>query len=66
MTTQPHPDTAAGTVPVLSPPYRFDGVRTPVRSAPPQLGKDTGEVLGELLGLSQEKMAALKAAGVTR
>ena len=66
VTTQPHPDTAAGTVPVLSPPYRFDGVRTPVRSAPPQLGKDTGEVLGELLGLSQEKLAALKAAGVTR
>jgi crotonobetainyl-CoA:carnitine CoA-transferase CaiB-like acyl-CoA transferase len=64
VTTQPHPDT--GTVPVLSPPYRFDGQRTPVRSAPPQLGKDTGDVLRDLLGLSDEKLSELKAGGVTR
>ena len=64
VTTQPHPD--AGTVPVLSPPYRFDGQRTPVRSAPPQLGGNTAEVLLEVLGWSQEKVAALKAGGVTR
>jgi crotonobetainyl-CoA:carnitine CoA-transferase CaiB-like acyl-CoA transferase len=64
VTTQPHPD--AGTVPVLSPPYRFDGQRAPVRSAPPQLGKDTGDVLRELLGVGDEKMAALRASGVTR
>jgi crotonobetainyl-CoA:carnitine CoA-transferase CaiB-like acyl-CoA transferase len=66
VTTQPHPETPSGTVPVLSPPYRFDGVRTPVRSAPPQLGHDTGAVLQELLGLSDDRLAALKAAGVTR
>ncbi|MDB5857602.1 MAG: CoA transferase [Ramlibacter sp.] len=64
VTTQPHPD--VGTVPVLAPPYRFDGVRTPVRSAPPQLGKDTGEVLRDLLGLSEQKLSELKAGGVTR
>jgi crotonobetainyl-CoA:carnitine CoA-transferase CaiB-like acyl-CoA transferase len=65
VTTQPHPETATGTVPVLSPPYRFDGVRTPVRSAPPQLGKDTGEVLRELLGMTADEVAKLRASGVT-
>ena len=63
VTTQPHPE--VGTVPVLSPPYRFDGVRTPVRSAPPQLGKDTRQVLQDLLGLSEQKLSQLKASGVT-
>ena len=65
VTTQPHPETESGSVPVLSPPYRFDGVRTPVRSAPPQLGKDTAQVLQEFLGLSDQKLSQLKAAGVT-
>jgi crotonobetainyl-CoA:carnitine CoA-transferase CaiB-like acyl-CoA transferase len=64
VTTQPHPETATGTVPVLSHPYRSDGVPTPVRSAPPQLGKDTGEVLRELLKLSDDRIAALKAGGI--
>ena len=65
VTTQPHPATASGTVPVLSPPYRFDGVRTPVRSAPPQLGRDTEGVLRDMLGLSAEQIAELEAQGVT-
>jgi len=36
VTTYQHPE--AGRTHVLAPPYRFDGVRLPVRSAPPQLG----------------------------
>ncbi len=64
VTTQPHPDT--GSVSVLSPPYRFDGQRTPVRSAPPQLGGNTAEVLREVLGWSEDKVAALRASGVSR
>jgi crotonobetainyl-CoA:carnitine CoA-transferase CaiB-like acyl-CoA transferase len=39
--------------------------RTPVRSAPPQVGKDTGDVLRDMLGLSEEKIGQRKAGGVT-
>jgi crotonobetainyl-CoA:carnitine CoA-transferase CaiB-like acyl-CoA transferase len=49
---------------VLASPYRFDGERLPVRSAPPRLGEGTGEVLQELLGLSEGELAALKVRGV--
>jgi crotonobetainyl-CoA:carnitine CoA-transferase CaiB-like acyl-CoA transferase len=62
VTRQPHPE--AGTVPVLAPPYRFDGERMPVRTPPPQLGKDTREVLSAMLGMSAEKLAELKANGI--
>ena len=62
VTTQPHPE--AGSVNVLAPPYRFDGERLPVRSAPPQLGEGTREVLQSLLGLSGEKLSQLKTNGV--
>ncbi len=64
VTQQQHPE--AGSVPVLSPPYRFDGVRAPVRSAPPQLGQHTQDVLQQVLGLSTDALARLKADGVTR
>ncbi|WP_029528111.1 CaiB/BaiF CoA transferase family protein [Polaromonas glacialis] len=62
VTTQPHP--VVGSVNVLAPPYRFDGERLPVRSAPPQLGEGTREVLQSLLGLTEEKLLQLKANGV--
>lgn len=62
VTTMPHPD--AGSVHVLAPPYRFDGVRLPVRSVPPPLGEGTKHVLQALLGMSDEKIARLQASGV--
>jgi crotonobetainyl-CoA:carnitine CoA-transferase CaiB-like acyl-CoA transferase len=62
VTSQPHPE--AGSTPVLAPPYRFDGVRLPVRRAPPTLGEGTKDVLQSLLGLSEERLARLKADGV--
>ncbi|MBW8719908.1 MAG: CoA transferase [Variovorax paradoxus] len=62
VTEQPHP--VAGKVNVLAPPYRFDGERLPVRSAPPQLGEGTHEVLQSLLGLSDDRLAQLKTSGV--
>ena len=62
VTRQPHPD--AGTTPVLAPPWRFDGERMPVRHAPPTLGEGTRDVLQAVLGLSDEKLAALKDGGV--
>ena len=62
VTTMPHAE--VGSVSVLASPYRFDGERLPVRNAPPQLGEGTVDVLKDLLGLSAEKLADLKARGV--
>ncbi|WP_332878434.1 CaiB/BaiF CoA transferase family protein [Massilia sp. S19_KUP03_FR1] len=61
--TMAHPE--VGSVSVLASPYRFDGERLPVRSAPPQLGEGTNDVLQALLGLSSEQLAQLKERGVT-
>ncbi len=62
VTTYEHPE--AGSTHVLAPPYRFDGARLPVRSAPPQLGEGTNDVLHSLLGMSPERLSRLKAEGV--
>ncbi|MBD8528417.1 MULTISPECIES: CoA transferase [unclassified Massilia] len=62
VTQMAHP--VAGTVDVMASPYRFNGERLPVRSAPPTLGEGTGQVLAELLGLSEEKLQGLKERGV--
>jgi crotonobetainyl-CoA:carnitine CoA-transferase CaiB-like acyl-CoA transferase len=62
VTKQPHP--VAGSVDVLAPPYRFDGERLPVRSAPPVLGEGTHDILKSMLGLTDERLAALRAGGV--
>jgi crotonobetainyl-CoA:carnitine CoA-transferase CaiB-like acyl-CoA transferase len=62
VTEQPHP--VAGSTTVLAPPYRIDGVRLPVRSPPPQLGKDTDEVLRRMLGLDATRLAQLREKGV--
>ncbi|MFP5475089.1 MAG: CoA transferase, partial [Gammaproteobacteria bacterium] len=50
-------------VPVLSPPYRLDGARVPVRRVPPGLAQHTDDVLGELLGLDADRIAALRQSG---
>lgn len=57
----PHP--TAGTVKLTGVP--FDMSRTPakVHHAPPTLGEHTDEVLGDLLGLSDEEIAKLREAG---
>jgi crotonobetainyl-CoA:carnitine CoA-transferase CaiB-like acyl-CoA transferase len=59
--TYPHPD--AGQIDLLSPPYRFDGERLPVARIPPSLGADTADILSTMLGLSEERLRALEAAG---
>ena len=58
----PHP--VAGTVPVLAPPYRLDGTRMPLRSAPPTLGEGTREVLQRLLQLPEAELQRLQSSGV--
>jgi crotonobetainyl-CoA:carnitine CoA-transferase CaiB-like acyl-CoA transferase len=57
-----HPE--VGSVSVLASPYRFDGERLPVRSAPPCLGEGTDDVLHELLGLSADTLTGLRERGV--
>lgn len=57
-----HPE--MGTTPVFAPPYRLDGQRLPIRSAPPTLGEGTRAVLQELLSMSDSQLEALRAAGV--
>jgi len=55
-----------GQVAVLASPYRFNGERLPIRSAPPRLGEGTNDVLADLLGMSEETIASLKERGVSR
>jgi benzylsuccinate CoA-transferase BbsF subunit len=45
-----------------SPPYRLDGERIALKR-PPLLGEHTEAVLGDILGYSAERIAALKEAG---
>jgi len=52
-----------GTTTVFAPPYRLDGRRLPIRSAPPTLGEGTREVLQKLLAMSDEQLQALQAQG---
>jgi crotonobetainyl-CoA:carnitine CoA-transferase CaiB-like acyl-CoA transferase len=58
----PHP--TAGSVPMVASPIRLSG--TPVRHdvAPPTLGQHTGEVLAEVLGMSEAEVVALREQGV--
>ncbi|MOA60098.1 Formyl-CoA:oxalate CoA-transferase [compost metagenome] len=58
----PHP--VAGSTHVFAPPYRLDGQRLPIRSAPPVLGEGTKDVLQQLLQLSESELQALQAKGV--
>ncbi len=54
----------AGEVPVMAPPYRMDGVRLPVRNAPPELAAHTRHVLSSVLGMQDADIDQLKADGV--
>ena len=58
------PNPEAGQVQVMAPPYRMDGERLPVRTAPPLLSQDTEKVLGELLGMNASTIAGLRQDGV--
>jgi crotonobetainyl-CoA:carnitine CoA-transferase CaiB-like acyl-CoA transferase len=62
VTQQSHP--VAGSTPVLTSPYRFDGERMPVRLPPPVLGEGTQDILKDWLGLPSERISELKTKGV--
>jgi crotonobetainyl-CoA:carnitine CoA-transferase CaiB-like acyl-CoA transferase len=59
----PHAASPDG-VKVIANPVRLSETPPDYRLPPPVLGEHTEEVLGERLGLSSERLAALRAAGV--
>jgi crotonobetainyl-CoA:carnitine CoA-transferase CaiB-like acyl-CoA transferase len=52
---------ALGTIPIVNRPIKFPGAPQPIPTAPPVLGEHTDEILGELLGLDDAAIAALRA-----
>jgi formyl-CoA transferase/CoA:oxalate CoA-transferase len=53
-----------GRIPIVSRSIKFPGDDQPVPAAPPVLGEHTDEILAEVLGLSPEQIAELRAAKV--
>ncbi len=56
-------DARGKAVDLLGTPFHIGGARLPEPTVPPELGQDTESVLGEWLGLSSEKVAALRQEG---
>ncbi len=54
----------AGTLPVANSPLRFSRSEAGISGPPPEMGEHTAAVLGELLGLSDDKVRALVEAEV--
>lgn len=59
--TASHP--VAGELPYTGPPWRVDGGGWALRRTAPTLGQDTDAVLGQLLGMTSERIAELRAEG---
>ena len=53
-----------GKIPIVNRPLKFPGERPPVPAAPPVLGQHTDEILRDILGLTAERIAQLRAAKV--
>jgi len=53
-----HP--VAGRIGQVGPPWKLDGLSSPIRRPPPLLGEHTAEVLAEVLGYDAERLAALR------
>jgi len=58
-----HPVTGAK-VPLINSPMKLSGTPTEARMAPPTLGQHTDEVLGEVLDMSADEIAALRERGI--
>ncbi|MDR0225862.1 MAG: CoA transferase [Burkholderiaceae bacterium] len=54
----------AGPIPLVASPMRLSGTPVQYRTAPPQLGQHTGQVLRDALGLSHEAIDELQRQGV--
>ena len=57
---------ACGPLRLVNTPIKFSESRPGVRSAPPTLGQHTGELLADVLGYDDARIAALKDAGAVR
>jgi len=53
-----------GKIPIVNRAIKFPGGRQPIPSAPPVLGQHTDEILRDILGLSAERIAELRASKV--
>ena len=53
-----------GKIPIVNRPIKFPGDPQPVPTAPPVLGQHTDEILRDVLGLTPEQIASLRAASV--
>jgi crotonobetainyl-CoA:carnitine CoA-transferase CaiB-like acyl-CoA transferase len=53
-----------GKIPIVNRSIKFPGDRQPVPAAPPILGQHTEEILRDVLGLTPEKIAELRASKV--
>ena len=53
-----------GSIPIVNRPYRYAGADQPPPAAPPALGEQTDAILAQVLGLSDDRIAALRAGGV--
>lgn len=60
----PHPHISGETMDLIASPLRLSRSPVSYRQAPPQLGEHTAEVLEELLGMSEQEIAALHEKGV--
>jgi crotonobetainyl-CoA:carnitine CoA-transferase CaiB-like acyl-CoA transferase len=60
----PYPEAEGGTVPLIGNPIKLSATSVEYRLPPPSLGQHTEEVLGEVLGLTADQIARLKATGV--
>ncbi|HSO05934.1 MAG TPA: CaiB/BaiF CoA-transferase family protein [Pelomicrobium sp.] len=58
------PDAEAGRVPGVANPIRFSATPIEYGTPPPRLGEHTDQVLGDLLKLQPDELAALRAGGV--
>ena len=58
----PHP--VAGTVPGVANPIRMSETKVAYRSAPPQLGAHTRQILQDMLGMGADEVNALAAQGI--
>lgn len=52
-----------GPIPIVNRPFKFVDASQPAPTAPPALGQHSGEILEQILGLSRERVAELRAAG---
>lgn len=57
-----HP--SCGPIKLVNTPVKWSDSKPGVRMAPPTLGQHTDEILGDMLGMSQEDVGALRDEGV--